>query len=47
MKFYKLKNYKKIYYIFTIEKLPKEKKEILAKNDFEFLSLEEILDGNL
>lgn len=43
----KLKNYKKIYYIFTIEKLPKEKKKILIKNNFKFLSLEEILDGNL
>ncbi len=43
----KLKNYKKNYYIFTIEKLPKEKKEILTKNNFKFLSLEEILDDNL
>ena len=42
----KLKNYKKVYYIFTVEELPKEKKEILAKNNFNFLSLEEILKSH-
>ncbi|MEA3464147.1 MAG: DUF234 domain-containing protein, partial [Patescibacteria group bacterium] len=40
----KLKNYKKIYYIFTVERLTKEKKKILTKNNFYFLSLAEILD---
>ncbi|MEA2098110.1 MAG: DUF234 domain-containing protein [Patescibacteria group bacterium] len=39
----KLKNYKKVFYIFTVEELPKEKKKILAKNDFKFLSLENVL----
>jgi len=40
----KLKNYKKVYCIFTVEELPKEKKKLLAKNDFKFLSLEKIID---
>ncbi len=39
----KLKNYKKIYYIFTIEELPKDKKDFLFKNNFKSLSLAEIL----
>jgi len=40
----KLKNYKKVYCIFTVEELPKEKKKLLAKNDFKFLSLEKIIE---
>ena len=39
----KLKNYKKIYFIFTVEELPEEKKSFLIKNNFKFLSLEKIL----
>jgi len=40
----KLKNYKKVYCIFTVEELPKGKKKLLAKNDFKFLSLEKIIE---
>jgi len=39
----KLKKYKKIYYIFTVECLPKEKKEFLTQNNFNFLSLDKII----
>jgi len=39
----KLKNYRNDFYIFTVEELPKEKKKLLAKNDFKFLSLEKML----
>jgi len=43
----KLKQYKKVYYIFTVEKLSNNKQEILIKNNFQFLSLDKILTKNL
>lgn len=41
----KLKKYEKIYYIFTAECLPKEKKEFLTRNNFNCLSLKEIINA--